>query len=219
MISSNDDSYSSIVISNQSIRTRISRSVGTIEFLMMRTYQTVTFFLYFVSQFCFSNGFNIGSGINHHDNLLQRQSFSSRRELPFTFTSTQRGSSALRMLIAEESAANMQGLLQNSDVWVFLIGAFPFAWASVEFWRRIAFGEPFGTGSDSVIIGTDDAPMDSRGTRVLGKGALAIAYFLFAASFATIALVLYAFISSSPPPEILPSQQMAEESINAMLQN
>jgi hypothetical protein len=185
---------------------------------MMKTYQTVTFFLCFVSQFCFSNGFNIGSGINHHDNLLQRQNLSSRRELPFTFTSTKRGSSALRMLIPEESAANIQGLLQNSDVWVFLIGVFPFAWATVEFWRRIAFGEPFGTGSDSVIIGTDNAPTDSRGSRVLGKGALAIAYFLFASAFATFAVIAYAFVSSSPP-EFLPSQLMAEESINAMLEN
>ena len=94
------------------------------------------------------------------------------------------------MLIPEESAANIQGLLQNSDVWVFLIGVFPFAWATVEFWRRIAFGEPFGTGSDSVIIGTDNAPTDSRGSRVLGKGALAIAYFLFASAFATFAVLI-----------------------------
>ena len=99
----------------------------------------------------------------------------------------------------------MKNILEmNSDVWVFLLGVFPFAWATVEFWRRIMFGEAFGTGSDQVIIGMDDSPEDSRGRRVLGKGALGTAYFLFAASFATLAVVLYAVISSAPPPDVLP---------------
>lgn len=174
--------------------------------------------VYFLSNIWFSNGFqSLGVGANHM--LLQRQNLPAGKILPYELPSVQKRSSLLRMLIADESAMSMQELLKNSDVWVFLIGVFPFAWASVEFWRRIAFGEPFGTGSDSVIIGTDDAPMDSRGRRVLGKGALAIAYFLFAAAFATFAVVLYAFVSSSPPPEILPSQQMAQDSIDAMLGN
>ena len=108
------------------------------------------------------------------------------------------------------------GIVNNSDVWVFLIGIFPFAWASVEFWRRIAFGEAFGTGSDQVIIGMDDMPSDSRGRRVLGKGALFVAYFLFAASFATISVVIYSVISSSPAPEVLPSQQILQDSIDSI---
>jgi hypothetical protein len=28
----------------------------------------------------------------------------------------------------------------------------PFVWAGIEFWRRIAVGDPFGTGTDSVLI-------------------------------------------------------------------
>lgn len=66
------------------------------------------------------------------------------------------------------------------------------------------FGESFGTGSDQIIIGMDDSPEDSRGRRVLGRGALGTAYFLFAASFATLAVVLYAVVSSAPPPDVLP---------------
>lgn len=109
---------------------------------------------------------------------------------------------------------NWEEIFKNTDVWVFLIGLFPFAWASVEFWRRIAFGEAFGTGSDQVIIGFDEQPEDSRGRRVLGKGALLVAYFLFAASFATISVVIYSVVSSNPAPEILPSQQLLEGQIN-----
>jgi len=55
------------------------------------------------------------------------------------------------------------------DSIVFAIGVLPFAWATVEFWRRIAVGESFGTGKDSVIIGEDLNPESSRGRRVLGK--------------------------------------------------
>lgn len=55
------------------------------------------------------------------------------------------------------------------DSIVFVIGIAPFTWASVEFWRRIAVGESFGTGGDSVIIGDDLNPASSRGRRVLGK--------------------------------------------------
>jgi hypothetical protein len=96
---------------------------------------------------------------------------------------------------------SLSGLVLNTDVWVFVAGVFPFAWATVEFWRRIAVGESFGTGSDSVvIIGEDNAPEDSRGRRVLGRGALIVAYVLFTIAFATLAIVLYSVISSTPPP-------------------
>lgn len=38
------------------------------------------------------------------------------------------------------------------DTVIFILGTVPFVWAGIEFWRRIAVGDPFGTGSDSVII-------------------------------------------------------------------
>ena len=100
----------------------------------------------------------------------------------------------------ESSTTSSTSFLQNVDVWVFLAGIFPFAWATIEFWRRIMFGEPFGTGSDSVIIGMDDSPADSRGRRVLGRGALITAYVLFVIAFGTIGIVLYSVLSSAPPP-------------------
>jgi hypothetical protein len=62
--------------------------------------------------------------------------------------------------------------LRNVNVWIFLAGIFPFAWATVEFWRRIAVGEPFGTGKDSVrivSIGKDDVPTQSRGRQSAGS--------------------------------------------------
>ena len=55
------------------------------------------------------------------------------------------------------------------DTVVFIIGCAPFAVATVEFWRRIAVGASFGTGTDSVIIGEDNNPESSRGQRILGK--------------------------------------------------
>ena len=141
----------------------------------------------------------------------RRQRFSDSIGLA-NFSPSRTGSVECRMIEQD----NWTEILNNSDVWVFLIGIFPFAWASVEFWRRIAFGEAFGTGSDQVIIGMDDMPSDSRGRRVLGKGALLVAYFLFAASFATIGVVLYSVISSSPAPEFLPSQQVLQDSIDTI---
>eukprot|EP00968_Pinguiococcus_pyrenoidosus_P003079 scaffold183_cov249-Pinguiococcus_pyrenoidosus.AAC.2 len=41
------------------------------------------------------------------------------------------------------------------DTVVFAIGVVPFAWATVEFWRRIAVGLGFGTGKDSIVIDPD----------------------------------------------------------------
>mmetsp|Transcript_22817 Transcript_22817/g.25146 ORF Transcript_22817/g.25146 Transcript_22817/m.25146 type:complete len:189 (+) Transcript_22817:39-605(+) len=88
----------------------------------------------------------------------------------------------------------------NTDVIVFVIGIIPFGWATVSFWRRIAVGEPFGTGKDSVFIGKDDSPSESRGRRTLDKGAFFIAYILFGIAAGIIALTLYSVISTSPPP-------------------
>mmetsp|Transcript_45737 Transcript_45737/g.103279 ORF Transcript_45737/g.103279 Transcript_45737/m.103279 type:complete len:156 (-) Transcript_45737:296-763(-) len=78
------------------------------------------------------------------------------------------------------------------DTAVFVAGCLPFAWATVEFWRRIAVGESFGTGSDSVIIGEDLNPESSRGRRVLGKDAFFAAYVLFGIAGASLVL---AFLS------------------------
>lgn len=39
-----------------------------------------------------------------------------------------------------------------TDAVVFVVGCIPFLWATWEFWRRIAVGLPFGTGSDSVVF-------------------------------------------------------------------
>ena len=87
--------------------------------------------------------------------------------------------------------------LVNTDAVVFLIGVTPFAWATVEFWRRIAVGEPFGTGKDSItIIGKDARPNESRGRQQLGQGALFVAYILFGTAAGAILLTFYAILSS-----------------------
>jgi hypothetical protein len=65
----------------------------------------------------------------------------------------------------------------------------------------------------------DDSPSDSRGRVVLGKGALIIAYILFAVSFGTIGIVLYSVISSGAPPEILPSRELSLEVVGNILKN
>ena len=90
---------------------------------------------------------------------------------------------------------------RNVNVWIFLAGIFPFAWATVEFWRRIAVGEPFGTGTDSVriSIGKDNAPTQSRGRQTLGQGALVVAYILFGLAAGTIGLTLYSVLTSTSP--------------------
>lgn len=85
----------------------------------------------------------------------------------------------------------------TTTIIIFIIGIIPFIWATFEFWRRIAIGASFGTTSDSVVIpspfdndsdkddgmitiGEDDNPMSSRGRRTLDRGALTVAYVLFA---------------------------------------
>eukprot|EP00568_Trieres_chinensis_P008745 CAMPEP_0183303860 /NCGR_PEP_ID=MMETSP0160_2-20130417/9148_1 /TAXON_ID=2839 ORGANISM="Odontella Sinensis, Strain Grunow 1884" /NCGR_SAMPLE_ID=MMETSP0160_2 /ASSEMBLY_ACC=CAM_ASM_000250 /LENGTH=183 /DNA_ID=CAMNT_0025466825 /DNA_START=33 /DNA_END=584 /DNA_ORIENTATION=- len=108
---------------------------------------------------------------------------------------------ALEILIADAddvaavSATPSDGHLV--DTVVFIVGIIPFAWATVEFWRRIAVGASFGTGEDSVvIIGEDGAPQSSRGRRVLGKGALAVAYLLFGVAALSIGIAVYSVLVS-----------------------
>ena len=106
-----------------------------------------------------------------------------------------------------ETVADDTGLLSNQAIIaVFVIGLVPFAVATVEFWRRIAVGDSFGTGSDSiVIIGEDDSPLSSRGQRVLGKGALVTAYILFALAAGVLGLVFYAVFTSGAPGDVAAS--------------
>ena len=86
------------------------------------------------------------------------------------------------------------------DTGVFVIGCIPFVWATWEFWRRIAVGASFGTGKDAIVFDTgDDADEDQvrrfGGRRVLGKGALAVAYVLFAAAGGSVLLAVYAALN------------------------
>eukprot|EP00970_Alexandrium_tamarense_P016190 scaffold6254_cov172-Alexandrium_tamarense.AAC.2 len=97
----------------------------------------------------------------------------------------------------------IEQLSPTTTLVVFIIGIIPFLWATVEFWRRIAFGESFGTTADSVVIpspfdnnnddnsrseknkgvltiGEDGDLSSSRGRRTLDRGALVVAYVLFA---------------------------------------
>ena len=64
--------------------------------------------------------------------------------------------------------------ITTEDTVVFVIGCVPFVWAGVEFWRRIAVGDPFGTGSDSVIINDSSGNRPTPLRRVLGTGALVL---------------------------------------------
>uniref|UniRef100_A0A7S4JVK2 Uncharacterized protein n=1 Tax=Odontella aurita TaxID=265563 RepID=A0A7S4JVK2_9STRA len=102
--------------------------------------------------------------------------------------------------IAAATSAPADVSLGNSpltDTVVFVIGLIPFLWATVEFWRRIAVGESFGTGADSVvIIGEEGKPQSSRGRRVLGKGALAAAYVLFGVAALSVSVAVYSVVTS-----------------------
>jgi hypothetical protein len=119
-------------------------------------------------------------------------------------TSTRMLSTSSILGDASAAIAASDGLsLQNPDVLVFVAGIIPFAWATVEFWRRIAVGEPFGTGRDSVYIGKDNAPQESRGRRTLDQGAFAVAYLLFGLAAGAIGLTLYSVVTSTAPPETL----------------
>ena len=86
------------------------------------------------------------------------------------------------------------------DTGVFVIGCIPFVWATWEFWRRIAVGASFGTGKDAIVFSTEEDPDEDQmrrfgGRRVLGKGALAVAYVLFAAAGGSVLLAVYAALN------------------------
>ena len=100
---------------------------------------------------------------------------------------------------------------------VFIIGIIPFIWATYEFWRRIAVGATFGTGKDSVVIpspfdkdedenendlimiGEDNNPSSSRGRQTLDRGALTVAYILFAIAGGSVAIAVASVVMGPQP--------------------
>ena len=102
-----------------------------------------------------------------------------------------------------QETPQIEGLTPTQNVIIFIIGIFPFLWATYEFWSRIAVGASFGTGSDSIqirpsttTIGTNDDRRKSRGQQVLGDDALIVAYFLFAVAIGSVGIAIYSVISS-----------------------
>ena len=111
-----------------------------------------------------------------------------------------------------------EALSPATNVAVFVVGLIPFAWATVEFWRRIAVGATFGTGKDSVVIprpqdvlldddgnplitiGEDANPASSRGRQVLGKDALVVAYLLFGIAAAAVGISVMIVVTAPPMP-------------------
>ncbi len=65
-------------------------------------------------------------------------------------------------------------------------------WAGIEFWRRIAVGDPFGTGQDSVIINDTSGNRTKAVRRVLGQDAIIAARILFGIAGVSLFSVLYA---------------------------
>ena len=108
----------------------------------------------------------------------------------------------------------IEQLSPETTIIVFIIGIIPFVWATWEFWRRIAVGASFGTGKDSVIIpspfeetnndlimiGEDNAPNSSRGRQTLDRGALTVAYVLFAIAGGSVAIAIASVIMGPTPP-------------------
>lgn len=103
-------------------------------------------------------------------------------------------------------ASTASSLPPSTIVAVFVAGLIPFVVATIEFWRRIAVGAEFGTGTAGRVvfnttatttIGEDDAPMSSRGRRILGQDALIAAYVLFGISALVVGLVLYSLVTTS----------------------
>ena len=108
----------------------------------------------------------------------------------------------------------IEQLSPETTIIVFIIGVIPFLWATWEFWRRIAIGASFGTGKDSVIIpspfeetdndlitiGEDNNPMSSRGRQTLDRGALTVAYVLFAIAGGSVAIAIASVVMGPAPP-------------------
>jgi len=113
--------------------------------------------------------------------------------------------------------SEIQQLSPTTTIIVFIIGIIPFIWATYEFWRRIAVGASFGTGKDSVVIpspfddesddknnliaiGEDNNPNSSRGRQTLDRGALVVAYVLFAVAGGSVAIAVASVIMGPTQP-------------------
>ena len=107
----------------------------------------------------------------------------------------------------------IEQLSPETTIIVFIIGIIPFIWATWEFWRRIAVGASFGTGKDSVIIPSpfeetdndlimigEDNSSSSRGRQTLDRGALTVAYVLFAIAGGSIAIAIASVVMGPKPP-------------------
>ena len=106
------------------------------------------------------------------------------------------------MTILKDNSIGM--LSKETTILVFIIGVIPFIIATYEFWRRIAVGATFGTGSDSVVfptttIGNDNDPTSSRGKQILGQDSLITAYIIFTTVAIVLGIVLYAVVTSPIP--------------------
>lgn len=122
-------------------------------------------------------------------------------------------------LVQQGGSLLIEPLSPTTNIIVFIIGIIPFIWATYEFWRRIAVGASFGTGKDSVIIpspsssdssgdgsrimiGEDNNPNSSRGRQTLDRGALTVAYVLFAIAGGSIAIALASVVMSPQQPPL-----------------
>mmetsp|Transcript_13659 Transcript_13659/g.19902 ORF Transcript_13659/g.19902 Transcript_13659/m.19902 type:complete len:184 (+) Transcript_13659:1-552(+) len=144
-----------------------------------------------------SNAFDVDltthqSIIHHQSSLLLSSAIESTSTAAAPLTTT--------TIPAATTTFEAQQLSPETTIIIFIIGIIPFIWASIEFWRRIAVGEPFGTGSDSVIIGEDNNPQSSRGRQVLGKDALIVAYILFGIAIGSVSMAVYSVVSSPMLP-------------------
>jgi hypothetical protein len=105
--------------------------------------------------------------------------------------------------IATMNDINDIGMLsKETTTIIFIIGIIPFIIATYEFWRRIAIGATFGTGTDSIVfpttIGEENAPSSSRGKQVLGQDSLIAAYVIFTTVAIVLGIVFYAVLTSPP---------------------
>jgi hypothetical protein len=126
--------------------------------------------------------------------------------IPSHMTIAQSTAVEITTTVTTTNTNNDIGMLsKEATVIIFIIGIIPFIIATYEFWRRIAVGATFGTGTDSVTfptvatIGKDNAPSSSRGKQVLGQDSLITAYIIFATVAAVLGIVFYAVITSPPP--------------------
>merc|ERR1719454_2340045 len=83
-----------------------------------------------------------------------------------------------------------RGITPEDSV-IFVLGCVPFVYAGIEFWTRIANGDSFGTGKDSVVIKPLGEQYEGN-KRVLGQDAMIAARVLFGIAGASAVLVIVA---------------------------